>query len=127
MLWPRDQERWKGSSVSLEMYVKTDGKTARFEPERRYRRGDTLQLVYSAPRSMHLVAVDVDNGRASIVAEADLPAGSRKIVDRSFVLDEASGDEKIIIYLSERPLEASQALSGGELAGAQRSIFVIRR
>ena len=127
LMWPRDQERWKGSGVSLEMYVKADGKTARWEPERRYRRGDTLQLVYSAPKPMHLTAVDVDNGRASILAEADLPAGSRKRVERSFVLDEASGDEKIIVYLSDRPLEAAQALAGGEVEGAQRSIFVIRR
>jgi hypothetical protein len=132
-LWPSGGERIKGEPVAVELYVKSGEVTARFDPERRYRAGDVLQVVYSAPKPFQLTALNVDGEKVAFLLRDEVPAGTRKRLDRSFVLDEG-GDERIYLLFSERPLEEASlqraARSGQErlpLPVAAQASYLIRR
>jgi hypothetical protein len=131
VLWPRGGERYKGT-VAVELYVKSQGSTARFQPDRGYWPGDVLQLVYSAARPYHLTAVELEAGRASLLFASPVPAGARQKLDRSFVLDESRGDEQIILWFSEQPLDPARALKAAEagvadLGAAAHASYLIKR
>jgi hypothetical protein len=107
-LWPRDQERFKGPPVAVELFVKSGAQTARFDPDRGYRAGDALQVVYTAGDPLYFTALDVEaDGRVTILARdtAPLPPGTRRRLDRSFVLDEGSGEERVFVLFSKQPLD----------------------
>jgi len=128
VLWPASGERVKGDPAAVELFVKSGEATARFDPERRYQAGDALQVVYSAARALQLTAVNLDGDKLTILAREPVAPGRHKL-DRSFVLDAAEGDERIILLFSDKLLddaEAEKAARGGQPVAASSSFLIHR-
>ena len=99
-----DDTRAKGEVVASELYVQSGGKVEKFDPGRRYRAGDALQLVYSTSRPRWLTVIDAEQGgKAEVVYQGDgpLPAARRSRLDRSFVLDGAAPAERLYVVFTD--------------------------
>jgi hypothetical protein len=128
VLQPRGEERVKGAPANVELYVRSGDKTERHDPGRRYASGDALQPIYSASGTLFLTAVNLDaNGARLLVNALSLPAGARRALDRSFVLDESAGDERLFFLFSERPLDDQAVLSAARQAVRDRPAAAIER
>jgi hypothetical protein len=126
--WPAGGVRYKGEPAAVELFVKSGEVTARFDPERRYQAGDALQVVYSAARALQLTAVNLDGEKLTILARDAIAPGRHKL-DRSFVLDAAEGDERIILLFSDKLLDdadAEKAARGGQPVAAMSSFLIHR-
>src|SRR5206468_2796369 len=92
-------EKLAGEAISaVELYVRTGERVEPYDAARRYRGGDTLQLVYTASAPRHLAVVDVEaGGKAELIYRSDgpLPPAKRRRLDRSWVLDDGAAAERL--------------------------------
>ncbi len=119
-----DGERVKGAPVAVELYVRSGDRIDRYSAERRYRGGDTLQLVYSASAPRHLAVVDVEaGGKAQVIYRSDgpLPAAKRRRLDQSWVLDDSASPERLYLVFTESPPDEAALLGAARRADVDRT------
>jgi hypothetical protein len=86
--------------------VRREGKTFPFENELGLRRGDTLLFRYTSARRHMLLAGIEDSGEVTIfVPDAELEPGQNKVAPQGIELDDHLGRERVIVLLSDRPLD----------------------
>jgi hypothetical protein len=109
-----------------------DGEVRLGSPAETYRAGDRLQVIYSYPKSHHAALFSVDNaGTLSFYtggeggnSQCSVPAdsGNDLTVQSSIVLDDARGEELVVMLISNTPVlsnnvgDAVRRLSKGNYA-----------
>ena len=115
------RERMK-TSLSLAFDVERDGAPVPGDAAALYRKGDRIQLRYSAPTAVNAVIVSLD-GRGEVSVFHDdaglglrLEAGAGRPLPTSLVLDDAPTAERIVACFSESPLATSAVVSAARRA-----------
>jgi hypothetical protein len=102
-----DTTRMKGDS-HVELIVRRGAETFPFD-ERPLREGDTLLFKYTSARRHMLLAGVEDSGEVSIfVPHATLEPGQNRIAPQGIELDDHRGKERVIVLLSDAPLDAGE-------------------
>jgi len=102
-----DTTRMKGDS-HVELMVRREGATFSFD-EQPLRPGDTLLFKYTSTRRHMLLAGVEASGDVSIfVPDAKLEPGQNRIAPQGIELDDYRGSERVIILLSDAPLDADE-------------------
>jgi hypothetical protein len=102
---PDESTRMKGDS-SVELFVRREGQTFPYAPDVALRQGDTLLFRYTSLRKHMLLAGVEASGDVSIfVPDAELEPGQNRIAPQGLELDDYRGEERVILLLSDRPLD----------------------
>jgi hypothetical protein len=99
--------RAKGDT-RVELLVRRGDQTFAWD-ERPLRQGDTLLFRYTSARSHMMLAGVEDSGDVSIfVQDAALEPGQNRIAPQGLELDDHAGSERIILLLSDEPLDPNE-------------------
>jgi hypothetical protein len=99
--------RMKGET-HVELIVRRGAETFPFD-RRPLRRGDTLLFKYTSTRRHMLLAGMEASGEVSIfVPDATLEPGQNRIAPQGLELDDYQGSERVILLLSDEPLDAAE-------------------
>lgn len=112
------RERLK-AGLSLSFDVERDGEAVPGDAAATYRKGDRIQLRYSAPVAMNVVVVSLD-GRGEVSVFHDeagaglrVEAGAGRPLPGSLVLDDAPNAERIVACFSESSLSSAAVVAAG--------------
>jgi len=110
-----DGTRLKGNAASLYLYRKTAAEAVELRNGAPAKRGDAIQAAYSVSERMYGFIFSLDgNGQLTAhlpetgAAAAELSRGELKVLDSSYILDEAPDFEIFFLVFSRRPFDLEQ-------------------
>ncbi len=124
-MWSGEQERSKGGPA-LELVVRgIDGRVREVSAGEALHPGDAVRFRVTSMRPSYAIIVGIDSAATvtpyfPVTRDAVLlPAGVKRLLDGSIVLDEALGAERIVLLLCDEPETVERVAIAGRRALAQ--------